>query len=176
MNEIHFPEIKTERLVLRKPMKSDWKMISYLRSDKEVNKLVNRPSAETKEKALDFIARTNDGIENQSLFYWCITKSNDPTMIGSICLWNFSQDRKTAEIGYDLSPEFQQMGIMNEAMKCVLEFGFNTLHLNLIEAFTHHNNERSKKVLIRNNFKLNNKRIDKEDKDNIIFENKKGGN
>ena len=35
-------------------------------------------------------------------------------MIGSICLWNFTDNQKSAEIGYDLSPKYQRKGIMNE--------------------------------------------------------------
>jgi len=69
----HFPEIETERLLLRRLKNSDWEMISYLRSDKNVNKFVKRPSAESKEKALEFISKINDGIENQSFYYWTIT-------------------------------------------------------------------------------------------------------
>ena len=91
-------------------------------------------------------------------------------MIGNIVLWNFSKDRKTAEVGYDLSPEFQGQGIMDEAMKAVLHFGFNQLKLELVEAFTSKQNESSKKLLLRNYFKLNASRKDSDDEDNIIFE------
>lgn len=117
MNENEFPEIKTERLLLRKLKPADWEMISYLRSDKDINEFVKRPSAESKEKAMEFISKINDGINNQSLYYWTITEMNNIKMIGSICLWNFSKDKKIAEIGYDLSPKFQGKGIMNESLK-----------------------------------------------------------
>ncbi len=46
----NFPEIQTERLSLMRLKNSDWEMISYLRTDKNVNEFVNRSSAETKEK------------------------------------------------------------------------------------------------------------------------------
>ena len=165
-----FPELKTERLSLRRVQPSDWEMISYLRSDKTVNKLVKRPGAETKEKALAFITRTNNDIDTQKLYYWCICLKDTPEMIGSICLWNFSEDRKTAEIGYDLSPGFQGKGIMNEAMVKALEFGFSDLQLTLIEAFTHRENKSSRTLLERNRFVLNTERADKDDADNVIYE------
>lgn len=173
MNENEFPEIKTERLLLRKLKPADWEMISYLRSDKDINEFVKRPSAESKEKAMEFISKINDGINNQSLYYWTITEMNNIKMIGSICLWNFSKDKKIAEIGYDLSPKFQGKGIMNESLKNTLEFGFKNLHLDLIEAYTHKKNESSKKLLKRNGFTLVKGKKDKHNLDNIIYEIKK---
>ncbi|GAA3634249.1 GNAT family protein [Flavivirga jejuensis] len=148
---------------------SDWEIISYLRSDKEVNKFVKRPSAESKEKALGFISKINRGIENQTLYYWVITEKNSDQMIGSICLWNFSEDKKIAEVGYDLSPKSQGKGIMNESLKNVLDLGFKELHLNFIEAYTHRENESSKKLLEKNGFALIEGKKDEHNQDNIIY-------
>ncbi|MDN5202819.1 GNAT family N-acetyltransferase [Fulvivirgaceae bacterium BMA10] len=169
MEHNSFPEIKTERLFLRRLKHSDWKMISYLRSDKKINEFVKRPPAELKEKALEFISKINRGIENRDIYYWTITERNNDKMIGSICLWNFSKDRKIAEVGYDLSLSFQRMGIMNESLKSVLEFGFKNLYLEFIEAYTHRLNESSKKLLERNGFDLVKGKKDADNQDNIIY-------
>jgi len=173
MHQNNFTEITTERLVLRKLKETDWEMISYLRSDKEVNKFVKRPNAPSKEKALEFISKTNNAIDNNSILYWVITEKGKNEMIGSICLWNFSEDKKKAEIGYDLSPEFQRKGIMDESLKNVLKFGFNTLLLDAIVAYTQYNNKSSVKLLKRNNFKLVEDLKDEENEYNRIFEIKK---
>ncbi len=165
-----FPQLKTERLVLRELLKSDWKRVSYLRTDPIVNQFVIRSNADTKEKAIDFIERTKLSIKNSELIQWSISLKNDFEMIGSICLWNFSEDRKTAEIGYDLDPKFHNKGIMNEAIKAVLKFGFNELRFEKIEAFTQQNNEASTKLLRKNKFVLNKDRIDEDNPKNIIFE------
>ena len=175
MKQNHFPEIITKRLLLRKLIKSDWEMISYLRSDKEVNEFVKRPAAESKEKALEFVLKTNKGIDDRNLYYWVITEKNKSEMIGSICLWNFSEDQKIAEVGYDLSPEFQRKGIMDESLKSVLEFGFKKLDLNIIEAYTHKNNESSKKLLERNGFTFVRGKKDEHNQYNIIYEIKNDG-
>jgi len=170
MKFIDFPLLVTERLILRKLEESDWESISYLRSDKIVNQFVKRANADTNKKALDFIKNTNLKITKDLLIYWSISFRNDQKMIGSICLWNFSKDNKTAEIGYDLGPKFQNKGIMNEAMIKVLDFGFQILSLDKIEAFTHKKNENSKSLLIKNNFRLNQKRLDQDNLENMIFE------
>ena len=173
MHKNNFLEITTERLFLRRLKQSDLEMISYLRSDKEVNKFVKRPNADSKEKALEFISKTNKGIDDQNLYYWTITEKNSPEMIGSICLWNLSKDRKTAEVGYDLSPKFQGKGIMNESLRSILEFGFKNLNLDFIEAYTQKNNESSKKLLERNGFILIPDKKDEDNHENIIYEIKK---
>ena len=167
-----FCKIKTERLSLRKLKEADWKVVSYLRTDEKVNKFVKRPSAETKEKALEFIHKINNGIKNQTFFYWCISKKDATEMIGSICLWNFSDDKKTAEVGYDLSPLFQGKGIMDEALKTVLEFGFKNLHLEKIEAYTQHDNQSSVKLLERNQFRLVVDKMDEGNEKNMVYEKK----
>jgi len=175
MKQNYFPEIKTKRLLLRKLINSDWEMISYLRSDKEVNEFIKRPTAGSKEKALEFILKTNKGIDDQNLNYWAITEKDNNEMIGSICLWNFSQDQKLAEVGYDLSPEFQRKGIMDESLKSILEFGFKKLDLDIIEAYTHKNNESSKKLLERNGFTFVRGKKDEHNQYNIIYEIKNDG-
>lgn len=73
-------------------------------------------------------------------------------------MWNFSKDNKKAEVGYDLNPLFQRKGIMSEALKSILGFGFNNLNLDKIDAFTHKKNESSKKLLEKNGFILLEKR------------------
>lgn len=173
MTKNNFPEIQTERLLLTRLQNTDWEMISFLRSDKNVNEFVKRPNAETKEKALEFIDKISKGIDSQALYYWKITEKEIPEMIGSICLWNFSEDGKTAEVGYDLSPEYQGKGIMNESLKSVTEFGFQKLNLDLIEAYTHGQNKSSKKLLERNGFTLVEGKKDIDNADNIVYELKK---
>ena len=170
-----FPELKTERLILRKLEEFDCNMVLFLRSDKIVNQYIKRPKTESKADAIKFINKINKGIVDNEWFYWSITLKDNPKMIGTICLWNFSDNGKVAEVGYDLDPKFQGKGIMNEALKCVIEFGFDILKLNNIEAFTHKENISSTKLLLKNKFKLIEDRKDEDNLNNIIFEIGKAG-
>jgi len=168
-----FPEIKTGRLLLRKIKVSDVDEVLFLRSDKTVNKFIERPeNRKTKNKAdaLKFIEKIITEIENNKSISWEITFINNPKMIGSICLWNFSKNLKIAEVGYSLYPEFQNQGIMNEVLNCVVNFGFSELCLDKIEAFTHRKNEPSKRLLEKNGFTFIDHRIDEGNASNIIFE------
>ncbi len=164
-----FPNLETKRLLLRQLENGDSKAIQFLRSDKTVNKFVKRPRTNTINEATAFINKINIGILENDWLFWSITIKEDPELIGTICIWNFSKDRKTAEIGYDLNPKYHRQGVMNEALSTVLNYGFQTLNLTTIEAFTHRNNESSKKLLIKNNFIHIPDRKDKNNLDNIIY-------
>lgn len=168
-----FPKINTKRLFLRKIEESDWEVILYQRSDKTINEFIERPeNRKTKNKsdAFKFIKEINEETENDKSITWGITLKNDSKIVGTICLWNFSDNNKTAEVGYGLDPEFQGKGIMSEALISIVNLGFNKLKLDKIEAFTHKENIASKKLLEKNGFYFNMNRKDQDNDANDIFE------
>ncbi|MGG2024900.1 GNAT family protein [Gottfriedia sp. S16(2024)] len=95
-------------------------------------------------------------------------------LIGTICLWNFSVEQKKGEVGYELSPELQGKGIMQEAVKAVLAYGFNTLELQVIEGIVQSENQKSIQILERNKFinkgLVNRESTNEEDIQSCIFE------
>lgn len=153
ININNFPELTTARLSLRQLVETDDENIFKLRSDERVNKFIDRPKEISIETSQAFIYNINDGIANQKWFYWAICLKGESNLIGTICMWNFSDDKTEAEIGYELLPEFHGRGIMDEAVKSVIEFAKEKLRLQKILAFTHKGNEGSTKLLQRNNFR-----------------------
>lgn len=148
----NFPILRTERLTLRKLSKKDYEEIFQLRSDKEINKFLDRKPSKTLEDSLKFISNI---IENESdtLFYWVITKTGEDKLIGTICLFEFSGNLKTCEVGYELRTDYQGQGIMIEAVREVLEYAMTTLGIKTINARTHKDNQSSTKLLKKLNFK-----------------------
>jgi ribosomal-protein-alanine N-acetyltransferase len=147
-----FPILLTERLILRRLTIKDAKEIFALRSDVEVNKYLDRPKANITEDAINFINKITNGINNNEWIYWAITLRNDGKFVGTICLWNISQENDSAEIGYELFPEFQGRGLMKEAVDKVTEFGFQKMGIQTIEAYSHPDNENSTKLLAKHGF------------------------
>ena len=173
MNFTPFPELATERLLLRKIKASDYEEILFLRTDETVTKFIERPEnkkIKDKSGARKLIKELNGYIETNESITWGIVLKNNPKVMGTICLWNFSQNEKTAEVGYELNPKFHGKGIMSEAIKKIVDFGFNQLKLDKIEAFTHNKNENSSKLLEKNGFNLNENRTDLDNTSNNIFE------
>ena len=150
-----FPVLKTERLTLRQLASSDANEIFALRSNDNVNKYLNRKPAKSIDDAKTFIETINKNIQRNDSIYWAITLTGTNKLIGTICLFDFSDDNLKAEIGYELLPDFQGKGIMQEAASKVIDFGIRHIGLNSIEAYTHSENQNSTKLLEKFNFKKN---------------------
>lgn len=170
MNFNPFPSLKSERLVFRRMNENDVKQVFFLRSDPEVNSFVERPAPKNLDEALAFIKKINKGINSGQYIYWTITLQGNNSMIGSICLWNFSEDASCGEVGYDLHPDYQGKGYMNEALREILNYGFNQLNLARIEAFTHHKNAPSLKLLEKNGFQLVEGKMDEHNENNVVYQ------
>ena len=150
-----FPVLKTERLTLRQLVSSDANEIFALRSNDNVNKYLNRKSAKSIDDAKTFIETINKNIQRNDSIYWAITLTGTNKLIGTICLFNLSDDNLKAEIGYELLLDFQGKGIMQEAISKVIDFGIRHIGLNSIEAYTHSENQNSTRLLEKFNFKKN---------------------
>ncbi|WP_291134405.1 GNAT family N-acetyltransferase [Flavobacterium sp. UBA7663] len=146
-----FPILLTRSLTLRKLSKNDSEQIFQLRSNTETNKFLDRKPAKTIEDAVNFINIIIE--ESDELFYWAITKTGEDKLIGIICLFDFLDDLKKCEIGYELLNEYNGQGIMIEAATKVIEYSVQTLGLKTIDALTHENNKSSTKLLQKLNFR-----------------------
>ena len=172
MNSIHFkpfPALDTPRLHLRQLLHKDAPALLALRSDDTVNKFIDRPPTTTIEESRVFIEKIQSFIANDQSLYWVICLKDDTDLIGTICLWNFSEDQKTAETGYELLPAYQNKGYMHEALQAVLQYSRETLGLESVEAFTHADNKNSRLLLEKNGFVKDGEREDKENADNIVM-------
>lgn len=173
MNFYPFPKIESKKLILRRISESDSTTILYLRSDKTINKFIERPEhrkTKTITDAIKFIKELDGYLESNKSIAWGISLKNEPNIMGTICLWNFSEDKKTAEVGYDLGLDYQRKGIMSESLKSVLDYGFKKLNLDTIEAYTHKNNESSKILLEKNNFNIIIGKTDEHNLNNLVYE------
>ena len=148
-----FPVLKTAKLTLRQLVSSDANEIFALRSDSNVNKYLDRKPSKSIDDAKTFIQTINENIQRSDSIYWAITLNGTDKLIGTICLFDFSDDNLKAEIGYELLPGFQGKGIMLEATSKVIDFGSQHIGLNSIEACTHFENQSSTRLLERFNFK-----------------------
>lgn len=148
-----FPELKTERLLLRRLTLDDRYELMWLRSDDRVNRYLERGQSMNINEATDFIAKIDNNLEENRSGYWVICLAENRTLIGTICLWNFEPDKDLVELGYELSPMYQGKGIMREAAKKIIEYAFDTMQAKIMIAITNPHNEPSKNVLERLDFK-----------------------
>ena len=147
-----FPILTTERLTLRQLSIADQQNIFALRSDKEINKYLDRKASKSIEDAVNFINKVNDNIKKNNSIYWVITLAKTKTFVGTICLFDFSNEKSSCEIGYELMTKFQGQGIMKEATEKVIDYAFQALQFQKIVAFTHNANQNSTRLLTKFNF------------------------
>jgi ribosomal-protein-alanine N-acetyltransferase len=132
---------------------SDASFIYQLRSNEENMKYVEMKPYKTLERGKSFIQNVLDDIKKKEVFFWTIETKNSHIKVGTICLWSFSKEKKSAEIGYELLPSHQNKGYANEALGQVITFAKEQLKLNIIDAITHEKHEASIRLLIKNDFK-----------------------
>ena len=147
-----FPRLITDRLVLRQLEMDDDEEIFFLRSDENVNKYLVAPIAKTIGDARDFIRKINTVVANNESVYWGLTVKDSNKLIGTICIWNIEWEENKAEIGYVLNPDLQGKGLMQEAIAAVIEYGFQQMKLQCLDAVLHRDNKRSILLLERNGF------------------------
>ncbi len=168
INFANFPVLKTERLILRQLSMDDHQGIFDLRSYPEINKYLGRKPCETMEDALNFISKVNDNIKKNMAAYWAITLKDNNTLVGTICLYDFSSEDNSCEIGYELMTKFQGNGIMKEAVQIVINYAFQTLKLKKLLACTHQDNQQSSKLLSKFNF-LKSEETNKENPELVLY-------
>lgn len=147
-----FPDITTERLLLRQVNAGDANEMFWLRSNEQVMKYIGRPRPKTVEEVLPFIQKIIDNATNNEGVAWAITLRDDPTLIGHISFHVLMKEHHRAEVGYLLHPAHHGKGLVDEALQAILAYGFNTMGLHSVEAITSPENKASRKLLERNGF------------------------
>jgi len=148
-----FPLLTTDRLILRPLDMDDANALFQLRTNADVNRYLIRPEPKSIEEVYAYIEKIQGLLANNLSFYWVLCLKTDNKLIGTICLWNFSEEKDVADIGYELMPEFQGKGLMQEAAEKVIEYGFDVVGLKMMLGLTDAGNERSAALLKRNGFK-----------------------
>ena len=147
LNFTPFPELKTERLVLRRILMEDAQALFEMRSDERVMQFLDRPRAKSIADAENLIRLIDHDIENNIGITWGVSLTGTSRLIGTMGFWNITKAHFRAEIGYLLHPDFQGKGLMIESAKKTIDFGFREMGLHSIEANINPNNLRSAKML-----------------------------
>ncbi len=153
MSEIsNFPVIMNERILLRQLSIDDKNEIFELRSETLVNRYLDRAPCLTVEDAQSFIHTINEYIKNGNALYWAITVPPSNSVVGTICLFDFSTEKNTCEIGYELQVKHHGKGIMKDAIRLVIDHAFQMLKVEKIFAASHCQNHPSTRLLLLSGF------------------------
>ena len=145
-----FPVLETKRLVLRQLRYEDGPDIQrYFPA--ELAKYYDwwpRTVAEGR----GFVRFFKTGYQEEQSIRWGITLKPNDKVIGTVGFSDFDHFSR-AELGYELSLDYQHQGIMCEALRAVIPFGFNEIEMHRIQASVFPQNEASIKLLEKFGFK-----------------------
>jgi len=127
-------QFTTDRLILRKLAFTDAPDIVRLAGDYEVAKMtLNIPHPYPADSADTFIKQTHQNWANGVAYTFAIVRKDDETYMGTIGL-RVEDRHKRAEVGYWIGVPFWGKGYMTEALKRIIQFGFEDLGLNRVGA------------------------------------------
>jgi len=148
-----FPTIDTERLHLRAITIQDDEALFILRTEDAANKYLDRARPTLVTELHQLITKIAYGISSNTAIAWAITlKENPGQLIGSISYHKIDADHHRAEIGYMILSAYWRKGLVSEAIKAVIDYGFNEMKLHSIEANINPNNEASRNILLKFGF------------------------
>ncbi|MEW6196409.1 MAG: GNAT family protein [Bacteroidota bacterium] len=141
------PVLETERLILRGFNENDLDDIFEYASQPQVTIFLPWKTHETKNDTIDFLKMSKEMFEKQDNIDFAIELKSEKKLVGGISIRKWNDENKCADIGYVLSPKYWNQGIITEAIKRVIKFGFDELKLNRVEAHCDENNTGSYKAM-----------------------------
>lgn len=147
-----FKNLETNRLLLRRVSPEDVNEVLELRGNPATMKYIPRQLTTSIEEAMAHINMINDKIEKNEGINWAITIKGNPKFIGIIGHYRIQPENHRCEIGYMILPEYNGKGIVTEAIKAVLDYGFEDLKMHSIEAVIDPENIASERILLKNGF------------------------
>ena len=141
------PELETERLKLRAIKKSDVEDINEYASNPKTSEYL----LWEKHKSIEYTKRFVDIVlakyRLSEYHDWAIVLKENQKMIGTCGLTRIDEENSIAEIGYVLNPSYWGNGYATEAAKKMVDFAFNVLGVNRVEARFLFGNEASLNVM-----------------------------
>ena len=108
---------------------------------------LNIPHPYGPDDAINFIDKNMKWFEEGSALNLAIAEKDFDRVIGGIGLMHIERQNRACEIGYWLGREHWGQGIMPQAVKGLVDYGFNKLKLHRISAVIFAPNTRSSRVM-----------------------------
>ena len=138
--------IATERLILRRFRPEDAQaMFDNWASDDEVTKYMTWPTHADVSISQWVVNDWVSSYEKDDFYQWTIEFEGQP--IGSISVVDYRDEIARATIGYCIGRNWWHKGIMSEALKAVMDYLFDEIGFNRVEACYDPNNPNSGKVM-----------------------------
>ena len=148
MKHLGTKQIETERLLLRRFTVEDApKMYENWASDGEVAKYLTWPAHKSADATAELLAVWTAAYEKMDCYNWCMQLKEDGELIGNISVVQIKEQIECAVIGYCIGRKYWHQGFTSEALKAVMDFLFDEVGVNRIEAYHDVRNPHSGQVM-----------------------------
>lgn len=139
------PVLSNDRLMLKEIKPYDVKAIIEI-------SVYDSVFASSEAEAIHILEKISSDVAKGEALHWGIFLKSTNELAGTCGYYRGFADN-SGEIGYVLHPSYRGLGIMTEAVKLIVDFGFDRLNLHSVVAYTDPSNLASIAVLQRVGFK-----------------------
>jgi ribosomal-protein-alanine N-acetyltransferase len=144
--------LQTARLDLRPLAPADADAVFAMRSDPVVQRYGSHPPWTDPQLAVDYIERNIQAMAAGTHAQFAVVRRADAAVIGTVTLYALDAQCRRADVGYALFVSEWGRGYANEAVTALLDWGFEHLDLNRVEADVDPRNSHSARALERLGF------------------------
>jgi [ribosomal protein S5]-alanine N-acetyltransferase len=148
------PALETPRLTLRKMTGDDADAMFEYAKDPDVSKYTVWEAHTSINKTRGFLNYILENYKNGIIEDWGIVHREKAKLIGTCGFFDWDCKNNGAHIHYALSKKYSGNGLMTEAIKAVIAFGFDKMKLKRIEARCMVENIASERVMQKSGMKF----------------------
>ncbi len=148
MKNIGTISIETNRLILRRFEMSDSEDVFKIWASKpEIQQMYSEPAYESLCEVRELLQKYIDSYKSNTTYRWAVIEKASEKCIGQIAFFLVDTKNNFAELEYCIGTDYQCRGYMTEAVRAVIKFGFEQMHLHKTQICTKEMNTPSKRVI-----------------------------
>jgi ribosomal-protein-alanine N-acetyltransferase len=143
----NLPALETDQLLLRRMNTDDAQDLFEYASDPKVAMYTTWQAHQSIEDSVAFLRFVMGQYDREEIATWGVVHKGAQKLIGTCGFITWLSHHARAEIAYALSRKYWGQGLMTEAVRAVVSFGFRTMQLNRIQAVCEVENVASARVM-----------------------------
>ena len=142
-----FPKLETERLVLREIVPADVEDIYSIFSDEETMQYWSSRPYKSVDQAGRLIESIAQQVQEGTGIHWAITLRGDGRLVGKCGFNEWRKAHRRGDVSYVVARDLWGKGLVSEALRAVLDYGFSHMNLHSVEAGVTPGNTASTRML-----------------------------
>lgn len=148
-----FPSIKTEEITLRKIVPTDIDLLFEIYSNEKLFCHSPNMLKKNKDTVANMIGHFERDFNKKKIIFMGICRTSKPDeIVGVAEMFDYDSHINMITIGYRLNNRFWGQGIATKTVSIMVDYLFNEIGINRIQAFVMPENIKSLRVLERNKF------------------------